>query len=555
MIGAVLAEARRQALALDAIPRGILWHEACVRLFIAATEILQGVADAEFAAAGHDALSPSQVMLMEAARAVAGAVNISWISGFASQETPDLSAWEMLERESLLQRVTIRRCEGYAFYALYPEQYLAAARDLPPGTSVIGLRSIGTGLAALVSVACDSELVCTLRPIGDVYARTVAVRTDLEELISSRRRGVFAIVDEGPGRSGSSLGGVADYLEALGVPPDQIIFLPGHAGDLGPDAQAAHRHRWNKAKRLHIDFETLFLNDASRSLPTWFEDVTGDAIAPLRDLSGGRWRGVAARPAAPADPAREARKYLLTTASGTYLLKFVGLDSPTSGKFARATQLHAAGFSCAPVALRHGFLAEQWVVDARAPKDSEIWPRIAPYLAFRAATFPVNTAGAPLAELVSAARYNISQAMGNVADVLFDIWPDDRVVALQECVLPVYIDGRMHRWEWVGSASSVFKVDAIDHAQAHDLVGCQDIAWDVAGAVVEFEASDAERELLVRSVLGGRAGAADLTALLTLCYLGFQIGWWGYCSEVESAECQRRFYVKQLLALLLRKIP
>jgi hypothetical protein len=548
-----VAEVRRLATALDAEAGGIFWHQACVALFIATAELAQGVADAEFAVAGHDTVSASQATLMAALRTLAHAIDLSWHSNFAQQYAPRL-ALDALAAESLPTTLTIRRCEGYAFYALYPEQYLAAARDVPRGACVIGLRSIGTGLAALVASACDAEFVCTVRPIGDVYARTVAVGAELEAAIRLRRDRIFALVDEGPGQSGSSLGGVADYLEALGVARSQIIFLPSHAGDLGANAQPAHRQRWQAAKRLSVEFEEVFMGDGDRSLPTWFEDVAGRAIAPLRDLSGGRWRGAGPHVEAPADLGREARKYLLTTARGTYLLKFVGLDAEASGKLARARRLYEAGFSPEPIALRHGFLATRWMPVERAATTAEIWPVIAPYLSFRAETFPADTVGASLSKLLAAARYNLRQAVGGSAEILFDAWPDDRVAALQRCVRPVQVDGRMHRWEWIAGRLGVLKTDAVDHARAHDLVGCQDIAWDVAGAIVEFGVSDAQGEQLVRAVLGDRTEMADLTALLILCYLGFQIGWWDFAAEPDSAARQRRFYASHVEVLVRRSL-
>ena len=46
------------------------------------------------------------------------------------------------------------------------------------------------------------------------------------------------------------------------------------------------------------------------------------------------------------------------------------------------------------------------------------------------------------------------------------------------------------------------KTDALDHAFGHDLVGCQDIAWDLAGAAVEFDLDTEERETLARRSRG-----------------------------------------------------
>jgi hypothetical protein len=543
----LLADIRRQTDALSDNPRGILWHQACVALFIATAGLLQGVADAEFAAAGHDTLSTPQVTLMDGLRRVAGAVDQSWRSAFVTQERPDLSTLRLLDPAMLPDVVTVRRCEGYAFYALYPEQYLMAARALPPGATVVGLRSIGTGLAALVAAVCGADLVCTLRPVGDVYDRRVAVGADLEAAILARCDGVFVLVDEGPGQSGSSLGGTADYLEARGVAREHIVFMPSHAGDLGPNARPDHRLRWNAATRLTAPFEDVLLGGAAVApLATWFEDLTGAATAPLRDLSGGQWRELSPSQGAAADLGREARKYLLTTTSGTYLLKFIGLDSEAAAKLARAERLHAAGFSPEPLGVRHGFLVERWMPAVQDSPDTDMWPTIARYLTWRAAAFPAEHSGASLHTLVAMARYNIEQAAGRMAVGLFDAWPADRLDDLQSRVRPVHVDARMHRWEWIPSQSGMLKTDAIDHAHAHDLVGCQDVAWDVAGAIVEFNASDAERTSLLRAVLGERADALDLTALLTLCYLGFQIGWWDFCTEAESAARQRLFYLKKI---------
>jgi hypothetical protein len=72
----------------------------------------------------------------------------------------------------------------------------------------------------------------------------------------------------------------------------------------------------------------------------------------------------------------------------------------------------------------------------------------------------------------------------------------------------------------------------------------------VAGAVVELDASEGQRDLLICTVLGDGDDMADLTALLILCYLGFQIGWWDFAVEPGSADRQRLFYTERVQALL-----
>lgn len=544
----ILDRVRSEAAGLVVAPPGICWHQSCVAMFVTVAGLLQGVADAEFMIGGWDDPLPAQSRLMTLLRALADTIDRSWSSGFATQIVPDLSALDGLVRD-IPAAVTIRRCEGYAFYALYPELYLAAARHIPAGACVIGMRSIGTGLAAAVASASNADFWCTLRPIGPAYARHIAVGPALEAEFVARRDGIFALVDEGPGRSGSSFGGVADYLEDHGVARERILFLPSHSGDLGPDAIQSHRRRWQQATRLTCPIDDILLGAAPTGLASWFGDATGAPIAPLRDVSGGEWRTVSPCPDAPVDPGRERRKFLLTTASGTFLLKFAGLDAIAHDGFAVAKLLYEAGFTPEPVAIRHGFLAERWMATATAPDVAAIWSRVAPYLAFRAASFPVVAGGASLPDLVAMARYNIRQAFGPLADDLFADWPDARVAALAPLVRPVWIDGRMQRWEWIRTASGVLKTDAIDHAHGHDLVGCQDIAWDVAGAIVELDATQDQGADLIRSVMPGRAGAADLTALMIVCYLGFQIGWWHFATDAGSAEGRRAFYRARIAAL------
>lgn len=548
-----LVELRQRRAALSRHPYGVVWHQACVALFIAAAGLAQGLIDAVFATEGEDTLLPDQVALLDLLREIGEAVDNSWCSAFTRQEVPALAGLERLDVDDLPSEVTIRRCEGFAFYALYPEQYLAAARALPRRATVIGLRSIGTGLAALVAGACCADLVCTVRPIGDVYARTVKIGAHLEEQLRARRNGVFVLVDEGPGQSGSSFGGVADYLEGHGVERSRIIFMPSHTGNLGWNAQPSHRQRWSRATRLTVEFEHIFFGGGEGApFATWFEDITGAASAPMRDLSGGQWRSTGALSVASFDPGREARKYLLEAEHGTFLLKFIGLDAEASAKFDRARQLHAAGFTPEPLGVRYGFLVERWMAGTPPTANSQIWPLLGKYINWRADAFRASEPGASLQTLVSMARFNLEQAFGSETNALFEPWPQERVAALQPHVQPVHVDGRMHSWEWIATETGVLKTDAIDHAQSHDLIGCQDAAWDVAGALVELSASKAQEEDLLRAVVDSRVGAVDLTALLTLCYLGFQVGWWDFSSDEESAARQRRFYGGKIADLLGR---
>ncbi|GGE37235.1 hypothetical protein GCM10007276_13340 [Agaricicola taiwanensis] len=63
---------------------------------------------------------------------------------------------------------------------------------------------------------------------------------------------------------------------------------------------------------------------------------------------------------------------------------------------------------------------------------------------------------------------------------------------------------------------------------ADDLVGCQDIAWDIAGAAVELDLSENERAALAERVgrQAKRENSMDLLRVLEPCYVGFQLGLW-----------------------------
>ena len=277
-----------------AAPAGLSRHQRLVSAFIIAGELVQGLADARFAARQADDWTTvdaaGTAFLLELARAG----GLSWDSGFAASPMLPPDWRERLFALAEPPLVTIRRPEGYAFYALYPEAYHAAARrsGLGPQTRVIGIRSIGTGLAAMVAAALGAAAPITLRPVGHPYGRRPEIAPALAERVLGDTHADFAIVDEGPGLSGSSFGGVADWLVDHGVPEERLHFFPGHGGPLGPQARAEHRQRWDRRPRHVIDFDALVLHAErpDHRLEAWLVDLLGPLAAPPEDISGGGWR-------------------------------------------------------------------------------------------------------------------------------------------------------------------------------------------------------------------------------------------------------------------------
>jgi hypothetical protein len=114
----------------------------------------------------------------------------------------------------LPQEMFLRASEGYAYYGLYPETYIEAARRFfrgirPTDVTCIGIRTIGASLSAAVSAELE-EQGCrveshTVRCHGHPFDRRLLLDPALEAHLRMRRDGYFAIVDEGPGPSGSTL--------------------------------------------------------------------------------------------------------------------------------------------------------------------------------------------------------------------------------------------------------------------------------------------------------------------------------------------------------------
>ncbi len=554
----------KQGLAgADRLPSGAERHGALVTLFIEAAELAQGLADSEFHSVGEDDCTPLQeaamAVVMDLAQRVAG----SWRPVERQKAAVPLDPYslESLAAFPLPDLIRMRRAEGYAFYSLYPEAYLEAASRLPTRFAnapvVIGLRSIGTGLAALAAVALQSRPPITLRPMGHPFRRELRISNRLRARMLADPGAAYVIVDEGPGLSGSSFGAVADWLESQGVGADRIAFLPGHGGDLGPQASEPHRRRWAAAARPVVDFDSLFRSGEGPFPPLErrFEDLLGQALAPLEDLSGGAWRRLHdSTGALPTNPQQERRKFLLRTSSGPWLLKFAGLGRAGKELLERARALHAAGFTAEPAGLRHGFLAERWLEGARplASPLTDITPdavnRLADYLGFRARHLPApQDSGAALPDLLAMARTNVAEALGKDAAAALDIWTPERLAELETAVCRVVTDSRLHRWEWLRLPDGrLMKTDALDHAAAHDLIGCQDIAWDVAGGVVEFDLSEAQARALCRAVDAAAGLDRRLLEFLLPCYIAFQIGYWTFAMDSDpSAAAERRRYEEQ----------
>lgn len=542
----------RVAAALDhahAATAGLDRHDHLVEALIEAGAFAQGAIDAEFEAAGRDAPSPLRDAATALLIALAAEVRRSWAGGFpAGPVDPALRhRIAALAEMPLPAKIRCRLAEGFAFYALYPEAYLEASAGLAGirPVTVIGIRSIGLTLGVVVAEACGADRLVSVRPVGHPFRRELAIDAGLAADLLSDPDTTYVVADEGPGLSGSSFGAVADWLEAHGVDRTSIRFFPGHGGEPGAQASAAHRERWRTAGRHVVEFDALALRPRQpwHGLCSWIEDLAGPGR--LEDLSGGAWRGRLALPQdrwPPAQRQQERRKFRWDTGGRRYLAKFAGLGGHGRDKLARARTLNDAGFCAEPAGYRRGFLVERWIEEAR-PLDPATFDRpallrrVAAYLGFRARSFPAAPgSGATPRTLAEMLCHNAAEALGPEAGQAFGRLAR-MAPRLDRRIRRVETDNRLHRWEWLQDRDgALLKTDALDHCAAHDLVGCQDIAWDIAGASIEFDL-DSDEQAELRARVGQEAGHAvdpDLLRFLTPCYAALQLGSWSMARAADG---------------------
>jgi hypothetical protein len=401
--------------------------------------------------------------------------------------------------------------EGYAYYGLFPEMYIEAAeqfwRDSPPdNVVVIGIRSIGTSLSAVVAARL-AEFGCrvqsaTVRPHGHPFDRVVQIP---RATWKDAGQCWFAVVDEGPGLSGSSFAAVSKALESIGAPDERVVLFPAWDPDPSGFVNESARARWTRHRKYIGSFR-----------PEWLGGVS-------QDLSAGKWRDKmypteAEFPAV--QPQHERRKYL--DGPGR-LLKFEGLGRYGNGRFALADELARAGFSPSARSLSNGFISFDFVPGRPLrPGDTSrgILDRIASYAAFRARQFPVERS-LSFDDMMQMIEVNAREALGSDAGGL------DAVRAEFEDRAAVAVDGRMLPHEWLDTGQQLLKTDATDHCADHFFPGGADILWDIAGAAIEFQLDAGERDYLIEryGAISGDRPSRDVLRFYEVAYAAFRLGY------------------------------
>jgi hypothetical protein len=387
---------------------------------------------------------------------------------------------KILAQCSVPDEVLVTPAEGFAYYALHPLVYAEVLDSIQPAASVavIGIRSIGTTLSAVTAAAARASGMkaerITVRPAGHPYNRRTQFSPAELELI--RRflacEAKFLVVDEGPGLSGSSFLSVAEALVEAGASRERIILVCGH----------------------EPAFDSLCADDGpQRARMFHWLAVSGEPRRPAGAeifIGGGQWRKLLFREPMnwPASWTSFERLKYLSSSEGAErrLLKFIGLGHYGDRVLEREDKVACAGFGPAPSVESAGFASYPWIAGRPMSADdlsAHALARLAAYCAFRADAFATD-----LAELHGLE----SMAAHNLHELGFE-----RVARLRT-ERPVLADGRMQPHEWLLTPDDqILKTDSGSHGDDHFFPGVTDIAWDLAGAIVEWEMSAAQAEVFL----------------------------------------------------------
>lgn len=375
-----------------------------------------------------------------------------------------------IDHACLPDTLTVSPPEGFAYYGLHPLAYADVLEKLMPlvlRMVIVGIRTIGTILSAVCCAAALKRGVqarrFTVRPKGHPYDRTTNFTAEQLELVQreAEANAAFLIVDEGPGLSGSSFLSVGEALERAGIPREKITFIcshePNENGLCAPDGV----RRWQRFRSVAV-----CSNYRPQGAQVWIgagewrrHFLSHDSLWPASWLSF------------------ERPKYLSDVRARDQLFfKFIGLGHYGEAVLEREALAAHAGFAPLPTMESPGYAAYPLITERPMSANDLREPtlkRMADYCAFRRQNF--KTESAPTEALQQMAEHNLAQLKLEISV---------RLIVDQ----PVVVDGRMAPHEWLlTSSGQMLKTDSGTHGDDHFFPGVTDIAWDLAGAIVEWK--------------------------------------------------------------------
>ena len=462
----------------------------------------------ELEAALWDAGSPGAGVASELTDALA----YSLCTGNVNQDLAQL-----VSRIVVPEAISVSPPEGFTYYALHPLDFAKLAARVPAEPipcAVIGIRSIGTTLSAMTAASLKaagrSVTRITVRPTGHPYSRITEFTPEQSRWIGDQvsASAQFLIVDEGPGRSGSTFLSVAEALLQAGVPRERITILGSRQFDPGSLCARDAAARWRGFRYL----------STTPSVNTRFEKCLY--------IGGGDWRKYLCGEERnwPESWTQMERLKFLSPERQTFF-KFEGLGPFGAEVRERAFTLAHAGFSPQVSDAGDGFLAYAMSNGRRLRRDdlaASLLERIARYSAFRISNLACEASQPD--QLRKMLEFNILLEFG--LDLKLDC---DELV----CLHPVLADGRMQPYEWIVTGPDEFlKTDAITHGDNHFFPGPCDIVWDLAGTAIEWQLSSDALDFLLNRFrqLSGINSSPRLRHYM-LAYSVFRLG---FCKMAMS---------------------
>jgi len=425
-----------------------------------------------------------------------------------------LVSWSYSARPELMTELPLRLAgevqvstpEGFAYYALHPRQYADVVERLGAlrGAVVVGIRSIGTTLSAVMGAALSGRgswvKRMTVRPEGHPFDREVKWNvTHLQAICAGIiRNATFVIVDEGPGLSGSSFLSVAEALLKAGVEADKIVLVPSHevnvAGLRAKDAAA----RWKR-------FRCVTVGDGRYPEGEWIGGGEWRKLLGERGEGVGAWKTL------------ERAKFL----APEVFWKFAGHGAYGAQMRATARSLADAGFAPKIVGDKSGYIGYEFVAGRHASSadlNTERLRTMVAYCAFRSEEFACAASDAQQKDLATMVRVNYEREFGTRLPAALRKLP---VVRTMIC------DAKMAPHEWMLAADGRFlKLDGDSHGDDHFFPGPCDVAWDLVGAMVEWDMDASTREAFAREyVAQTHDNVAPRIRNYVVAYAVFRMAW------------------------------
>lgn len=477
-------------------------NNAAINAVLRAGEFESGVADAG---------SPAQSV----AENLTDALSAALLSDFRSLPNAN-DCLRQLAQMALPEEFNISPPEGFAYYALHPLSFATLAGTIPLPSRhifVVGIRSIGTTLSAIVAAALEHRGCqvrrTTVRPIGHPYERVTQFTRHQEQWIHDglSRSAQFLVVDEGPGRSGSSFLSVAEALTKAGVPEEHITLLGSRQADPAQLCAADAAARWQRFRFCW-------------PIPSLYDRFKHDVY-----IGGGEWRvHLLNAPSQWPESWTQMERLKFMSQDRRFLFKFEGFGRFGQEVLDRACALARAGFG-PPLEDSGDGMMRYPVLTGKSLRSTQLsrpfLEHVAKYCAFRAAEFRVSAAESN--ELPAMLGFNLQHEFGSRIDT-------DRQELCPSC--PVIVDGRMQPHEWIVNSDRFVKVDGCSHGNDHFFPGPTDVAWDLAGAAVEWRLGrDATKFLLNEFRRRSGDNVSGRFAAYVLAYTVFRLG---YCSMALS---------------------